>query len=166
MSESNKAIILLGSNIEPRLQYLKDAMNQISLVAGDITDFSQIYESDALGFDSNQKFLNQVIEINTELSPTTLLSRCLNAEKKLGRVRNSSITGMTSRKIDIDILYFNDTVIQNYDLIIPHPRLHERMFTLIPLSDLKSNIVHPILNLSNKELIERCEDKSEIRIFS
>ena len=164
MTESNKAILLLGSNIEPRLEFLKEAMNQISMVAGEIIDSSKIYESDALGFDSDQRFLNQVIEINTKHKPKELLDHCLIIENKIGRIRDPENKVMSSRKIDIDILYFNDLIIETEDLVIPHPRLHERMFTLVPLEDLSTNIIHPILKVSNSELLKKCGDKSEVRI--
>lgn len=165
MTGSNRAIILLGSNIEPRLHYLEEAALNISRNAGHIADSSKIYESDAVGFESDDKFLNQVIEVNTNLEPLDLLEQCLSTENVLGRVRDMNSTVMASRTIDIDILFYNDQIINSKSLIIPHPRLHERKFTLIPLCDLEHEIIHPILKTNSAEMLKVCKDKSDINVY-
>ena len=167
MTKLNKVYILLGSNIEPRLYYLKEAVNKLSQELGDIIDLSMIYESDALGFESNHKFLNQVIAINTSLVAQKALAICLSIEKNLGRIRESNTVNiMSSRTIDIDILYYNDDIINTNNLIVPHPRLHERRFTLLPLCDIAPKFVHPGIKTENAKLLAICNDNSDVIIFN
>lgn len=167
MTKLNKVYILLGSNIEPRLHYLNEAMNQLSQELGDFIDSSLIYESDALGFESNQKFLNQVIAINTSLVAQKALDTCLGIEKNLGRIRESNTVNiMSSRTIDIDILYYNDDIINTNNLIVPHPRLHERRFTLLPLCDIAPAFIHPGIKKDNAKLLAICNDNSDVIILN
>jgi 2-amino-4-hydroxy-6-hydroxymethyldihydropteridine diphosphokinase len=86
------------------------------------------------------------------------LKAILQIEKKMGRLRNKN--GYESRIIDIDILYFNDENIHQPDLIIPHPRLHQRRFTLLPLTEIAGDLMHPVYHEKNSELLKRCRDKS------
>lgn len=163
MTKLNKVFVLLGGNIEPRLHYFKDAMHHISLEVGDIVSSSLVYESDALGFESDQRFLNKVVEVDTLLSANEVLVTCLAIEKNLGRIRQPDANQiMSSRTIDIDILYFNDEIINSENLIIPHPRLHERRFTLMPLCDIIPNFIHPVFEVDNADLLTNCKDKSDV----
>ena len=128
----------------------------ISLKIGIIKKQSGVYESESWGFEADCHFLNQVILVRSQLSPENLLKCILNIEKYLGRQRNEA--GYTSRTIDIDILYYGSRIIKKDHLTVPHPRLHERKFTLAPLVEIAANLIHPVLKKSNKELLENTTD--------
>ena len=155
----NKAILLLGSNLGNRQELISDAIRHISKL-GVISLKSSIYESEAWGFDSKENFLNIAIEIQTEYEALDLLKELQNIESKMGRIRNSK--GYSSRTMDIDILFFNSEIINNDILTVPHPRLHERMFTLICLMDIIPEYKHPTLGKSITELKEECTDKIKV----
>lgn len=161
MTFNNTAFILLGGNINPRDVYLKKAENEISTLVGNIVSKSSIYETEAWGFESEDNFLNQVFLIETNLSATSLLKKLLEIENSLGRKRNEG-EAYSSRTLDADILYYNNDIIDEKDLSIPHPRLHLRKFVLEPLSEIAADFVHPILKMSNKVLLKNCDDKSVV----
>lgn len=163
MVEQNKIFLLLGSNIEPRIKYLEEAEQKISDIIGHIVQRSEIYESEALGFSADQTFFNRVLLLSSRLSAVDVLKRIYLIEQELGRKRLS--TGYSSRTIDIDILYFNNDIISTEKLIVPHPRLHERRFTLSPLTEIAPNFVHPVLKLDNNKLLQICSDDSIVSIF-
>lgn len=122
-----------------------------------------VYESDPWGFEANQRFLNRVVILETDLSAQPLLSRVLAIEKELGRER--LVKGYSSRKIDIDILYYSELQIAEPDLVIPHPGIPDRRFVLVPLTEVAGSFVHPVLKKSNASLLEQCGDKSNVRIY-
>lgn len=159
MTYNNKAFILLGGNINPREIYLKKAENQISTTIGNIVNKSSVYETESWGFESENNFFNEVLEVETDLSANTLLNKLLEIENSLGRKRNNE-KGYASRTLDADILYYNNDVIEKSNLSIPHSRLQLRKFVLEPICEIASDFVHPVLKVSNKVLLERCEDKS------
>jgi len=163
MTEQNKVYLSLGSNIEPRSQYLNKALELIEQEIGVVKKLSQIYETEPLGFTANQSFLNCVILVDTEYSANTVLNKIFDIEKTLGRKRQSH--GYSSRTIDIDILYFNNEIINLTEIIIPHPRLHLRKFVLQPLVDIAPEYVNPARRVDNQTLLNNCNDKSEIHIF-
>ncbi len=164
MADSNVVYLLLGSNIEPRLKYIDETILNIESNIGDIIKRSKLYSSKPLGFVSSQLFLNQVIVVATTLSDIDVLNKCLEIESKLGRERVKGC--YSSRTIDIDILYYNKDIIEMAQLEVPHPRLHERMFTLVPLTEVSPDFVHPVLNKDHITLIEQCSDRSKISIFN
>ncbi len=149
--------LLLGSNMDDRLSLLKQAREAVSLQLGRITMESSIYESEPWGFNADRQFLNQVIRIETIYAPHDLLERILRIETDLGRSRNNA-AGYSSRLIDIDILFYNDEIIREKNLIIPHPGIPDRMFTLLPLSELDGTYIHPGNRKSIDELIHECRD--------
>ncbi len=161
MTYSNTAFILLGGNINPRMTYLKKAENEISTLVGDIVSKSSVYETEAWGFEAENNFYNEVLEVETSLSPNKLLNELLGIEKSLGRKRNRG-GGYVSRTLDADILYYNDDIIEETELIIPHPRLHLRKFVLEPLCEIAANFIHPKLKVSNNLLLKKCDDKSMV----
>jgi len=163
MGDKKEVYLLTGSNIKPRISFLHDARLEIGNRIGDIVDQSSVYESIPWGFESNTDFLNQVLMVRSTLSACEILSEILRIEKKLGRIRVDH--SYSSRTIDIDILYFGSEIIKSNDLIIPHPRLHERKFTLLPLAEVAGNFRHPVLHLTNKELLEQSRDIEEVWIF-
>ena len=112
---------------------------------------------------SESKFLNQVLFINTELSPRELLEACLDIEKNMGRRRSDNYL---DRPIDIDLIFYDDEIINEENLIIPHPRMHLRKFTLIPMVELNPKKRHPVFNKSMQELLDICEDGLEVKEYS
>ena len=156
--------LLLGSNIEPRYNYIKKAEEKIAKDIGKILQSSNIYESEAIGFKADTSFLNKVIFIETKFTALNILNNIHIIENRLGRVRNS--LGYTSRTLDIDILYFNDDIINSGLLTVPHPRLHERRFTLLPLKEIAPDFTNPALKITNKKLFEICSDNSDVKIYN
>ena len=158
-----EAILLLGGNLGNRELALAQAMEKIEAHVGEITSNSSIYESEPWGFEDKNQFLNQAIKVNTELNPQQLLDKLLEIEQSLGRVRTGKLS---ARTIDIDILFYGNQKITTETLTIPHPRISERLFTLLPLAELVENDILPALNISAQELIKACSDKSKIYIWN
>ncbi len=158
-----RAFLITGSNQGDRLMMLERALKAIREEIGSITDQSSIYETAPWGFDHPTKFLNQVLEIETVLEVNNLLDRLLELEKKLGRTRVER--RYAARCIDIDILFYDDIIINTKTLIVPHPRLAERRFVLVPLCEMVPFFRHPVLNVTLEELLKQCKDSSEVRIF-
>ncbi len=140
----NKAYIALGSNINPRNEFLEQAINEIEQIkTTSIVKLSSIYETDPVGFEDQERFLNQVIEIETNCSAIELLEECQMIERKLGRKRELR---WGPRTIDLDILLYNQENIMMDQLVIPHPRMHVRAFVLVPLVEVNPNLVIPTIN--------------------
>ncbi len=158
-----EAILLLGGNLGNRELALAQAMEKIEEHVGEITAHSSIYESEPWGFEDKNQFLNQAIKVNTELSPEQLLSTLLEIEQSLGRVRTGKLS---ARTIDLDILFYGAKEIKTDTLIIPHPRISERLFTLLPLAEITGNSNLPKFNTSSQELIKSCLDKSKIHFWN
>lgn len=158
---NNQFYLILGSNLGDRFQMLLAAEELIISKGIHIIRKSGIYESEPWGFESDQLFLNQVFLIECSLKPNDLLIILLNIEEKLGRKR--SFNGYTSRNIDIDILYFNQDVYCDNNLIIPHPRLHLRDFTLRPLCEIAPDYIHPKFRVKNIDLLQNLNDLNPSR---
>lgn len=160
----NKVYFLIGGNIGDRKKILSNTIFEINKNIGEVEKTSSIYETEPWGFSHEQNFLNQVVVINTSKSPFEVLSILQEIEKSLGRVRK--INRYSERTIDIDILFFNDLCIDDTEeLIIPHPRMQERMFALLPLEEIACDLIHPKLKLSIAELKNICEDKLLVKKF-
>lgn len=159
------SFILLGSNMGDREVVLDNAIKEIEKRCGRIVNKSSLYESEPWGFDTDLYFLNQAIAVETELEPHDLLKELLTIEAELGRRRNENHIGYESRPIDLDIIYIDDMINNDDDLILPHPRMHLRRFVLVPLSEISPDFVHPILRESNSTLLDMCEDQSEVRLY-
>jgi deoxyguanosine kinase len=153
----NRVYFSLGSNLGDRLTILKDAIDVLAENLGTLIRSSSFYESAAIGFEADTLFLNACVIIDTHLSPSEILSISMNIENEFGRIRMNK--GYQSRSLDIDILFFNEEIIDTDELRIPHPRLHERLFVLLPLNDLNVNCIHPELGLSIPELIDCCPNQ-------
>ena len=156
----SKIYLSIGSNKGNRYSQIKEALKLIREDLGEIISISKIYETKSWGFES-ENFLNLCIAIKSELSPDKLLFSINNIEEKIGRKRDSEI--MKSREMDIDIIFYSNKIVNQTELIIPHPRLELRNFVLVPLSDIASDFVHPILLKSVKELLE-CSNDDDIPI--
>ncbi|SMG07143.1 2-amino-4-hydroxy-6-hydroxymethyldihydropteridinediphosphokinase [Sphingobacterium psychroaquaticum] len=157
----NKVILLLGANLGEPLLQLSSACVEISRRVGVIANKSNIYESEAWGVTDQPRFLNQALCIETELTPLEVLNEIQAIEILLGRLR---LTKWGARTIDIDILYFNDLVYEDQRLIIPHPLLQERRFVLVPLNEIASEYIHPVLKTSNHDLLLSCIDPLKVNI--
>lgn len=159
---NKKAWLLLGGNIGDRMLHLAEARASIERTCGSISKASAIYQTAAWGKENQPDFLNQALEIETELSPIDLLSQLLEIEKELGRLR---LERWAERTIDIDILYFGDEIIKLPELNIPHPRVQLRRFALVPLVEIAPNLVHPELHKTSGQLLESCPDVLEVKLF-
>jgi 2-amino-4-hydroxy-6-hydroxymethyldihydropteridine diphosphokinase len=157
--------LLLGSNQGDRHLLLHSALREITLSAGDITKNSSIYQTEPWGFSSQKTFLNMVVEIKTMLSPEELLTKLLVIEAGLGRVRNGS-PAYNSRTLDIDILFFENLVLKQPQLTLPHPRLHLRRFALVPMLEIAPDFIHPVFGKTISELHDACDDKLTVELVS
>ena len=137
----NRAFISIGSNIGERLLHLKNAVRALhSHESVVVLSVSSVYETAPVGYTDQADFLNIVIEVRTTLDAYNLLTVCQEIEHELGRVRTIR---WGPRKVDLDILLYNNDTIKAENLIIPHPRMHERAFVLIPLLEIAPEVVHP-----------------------
>ena len=158
----NEAYLLIGGNLGDRLANLDAAMQALSAHCGRVQKASAVYETAAWGLEEQPAFLNQAVQIGTQLSPGLLLDRLLQIERALGRIRNEKYG---PRLIDIDILLFNDQVIDQPGLKIPHPRLPHRRFALQCLADIAPDVVHPVLKKNMRQLLEECTDSLAVHKF-
>lgn len=153
----NIAYILLGGNLGNKKKNLLTALSNIEEKIGKVIKQSSVYETEPWGNHDQPSFYNQVIAVETTLSPLDLIRELLNIELKMGRTRNTQ-TKWEKRIIDIDILFYNEEVINTAMLIVPHPRLHERNFTLKPLLEIAPALFHPVLKKSIQELFNQSND--------
>lgn len=153
---------MIGSNSGDRLSQLKMANELIGKEIGTTIAKSKIYETAPWGKADQPHFLNQLIKIETLLSPNELLVKVQSIEQKLGRAR---VEKWGERSIDIDIIYFEDKIIDSSNLVVPHPHLTERKFVLIPLNEVSPEFVHPVLQKSNAQLLKECTDTLSVKEF-
>jgi len=159
--ELPKAYLGLGSNLGDRLNNLKQALRLLESYRGIAVDkVSSIYETEPVGFKEQDWFLNMTACITTSLSPRDLLIAINQIERELKRER---IIRWGPRTIDIDILLFDDMVLDTPDLKIPHPEMHKRAFVLVPLKEIAPKAVHPILNKRIAELLDGLKMNEEVR---
>lgn len=163
MIRPHRLYLSLGSNQDNRFETLQKASQLVFKEIGTVNAISNIYETPALGFDGAD-FLNLCMEVLTFYEANEVLLRLLQIEKDLGRERNDK-KGYSSRSIDIDILFFDELVIESKNLSLPHPRLQDRLFVLKPLSELNSDLNHPVLQKSIKELQIVCDDSSNLKTY-
>jgi len=151
-----KAYLSAGSNLgdkKANLEYALDSLKQ----EGTVLQVSSFFETEPVGFLDQPWFLNLAIELETPLQPYGLLRLCQNIETSRGRVR---IFPNAPRTLDLDILFYGDVLVDEEDLVIPHPRLQDRKFVLAPLAQIAPDLLHPILNKSIRSLLEICPDTS------
>lgn len=159
----NSAYLSIGSNMGDRLESLRKAIQlldksdqiKVELV-------SSIYETDPIGYIDQACFLNAVIKISTSLQPEELLQACLRIELKLGRKREIR---WGPRTLDLDILLYNQENIETESLLVPHPRMQERAFVIIPLMELDPDIKLPNVNASLDDIVEQIPDKEGVRLW-
>ena len=155
--------VLFGSNMGEKNQIFALACQLINNRCGHIVRVSSAYESEPWGFRAEEWFLNRVIVLETGLDPEVLMRQLLDIEAELGRVRHPEIQGYTSRTADLDILYYGNRIVLTDSLTIPHPRLHQRRFALLPMCEVAPQLVHPAFSFTQTELLRRCHDFSEVR---
>jgi len=160
MSDYKKAYIALGSNKGDKFKNLQTAIDHIYQQIGFIHKISRVYKSAAVGFEGDF-FLNACISLDTLLKPNALMKSLLAIEKKMGRKR-SSLKAYESRIIDLDIIYFEDEVINLKTLTVPHPEMHKRKFVLEPLTDIAPDLEHALIGQTTTDLLNECCDTAEI----
>jgi 2-amino-4-hydroxy-6-hydroxymethyldihydropteridine diphosphokinase len=156
----NKIYLLLGSNMGNSLKQLSKAILNIENKIGVIKRQSGLYKTAAWGKTDQPDFYNQVIIAETNLTAAQAMQTILTIEKKMGRIRTEK---NAPRVIDIDILFFNKQIINESDLVIPHPAIPLRRFVLVPLNELSPNYIHPVLHKTNHELLIKCPDKLDVK---
>ena len=157
--------VLFGSNMGDKENLFAEACLLINNRCGAITAVSSSYESEPWGFEADEWFLNRLIVVDTDLNPEAMLRELLAIEAELGRVRHPEKEGYTSRTADLDILYFGQRVIVTPILTVPHPRLHLRRFALMPLCEVVPELMHPVFQVTQRELLHRCTDQSIVRVM-
>lgn len=155
--------LLLGANLGDRVATLRRAVDLIAERVGPTFSQSNLYETAPWGLTDQPTYLNQVVCVETDLEPEKVLSQTQTIEQELGRVRSKK---WGARIIDIDVLYYDQRILQTATLTIPHPYLHLRRFTLVPLVEIAPDFVHPVLEKTTLELLTECPDKSEVTIFN
>ncbi len=162
-TDLTNAWLLLGSNLGDRINNLLAAQNHIAEKAGTIVTNSSLYETAAWGNENQPAFLNRALLITTALPPEDLLCAIKSIEKKMGRKQTEK---WGARLIDIDILLMGTIVYDSPALSIPHPQMHKRRFTLVPLAEIAPNAKHPLLKQTVKALLKSCADKLEVIKFN
>ena len=157
----NGAYLIIGGNMGDRMRQIIECRELIAHEIGAITKSSGVYETASWGNTDQPAYLNQVLWVQTSMDAVQLLKRCLKIERKMGRERNQK---WESRLIDIDILLFNQDVVNEENLTIPHPYLEKRRFVLSPLCDIAPKLIHPILLKSIAQLLEECEDTLQVNL--
>jgi 2-amino-4-hydroxy-6-hydroxymethyldihydropteridine diphosphokinase len=156
-----KIYLLLGGNMGDRIAYLKKAGKKIAELIGDIACTSSVYETQPWGFSHETPFLNWLIVAETALEPAEAMRTILDIEQQLGRVREG--VELCARTIDIDILFYDERIIIEKDLVIPHPRLHSRRFALEPLAEVERGLVHPVFKKTIDRLLNECTDHLNVQ---
>lgn len=156
----NKLYLLLGSNLGNSQEQLAVARKHIQRKIGPIKRLSKLYQTAAWGKTRQPDFLNQVIVLHSALDAQTCLEYILEIEQNMGRIRTKK---NAPRIIDIDILFFNKSIIQTNNLVVPHPAIALRRFVLTPLNELSPRFIHPVWRKSNHELLLNCTDKLSVK---
>jgi 2-amino-4-hydroxy-6-hydroxymethyldihydropteridine diphosphokinase len=153
----------IGANLGNRAENLKDSVLRIEKYIGPVLGSSSVFETEPWGFETYDQFLNMVVKVETKHSPSMLLGEILKIETLLGRVRGEEL--YSSRLIDIDLLLYEDQIINEKNLIVPHPLMHERKFVLVPLCQIAPEMKHPVMKVTFASLLESCNDKSSCKIY-
>ncbi|OHX65495.1 2-amino-4-hydroxy-6-hydroxymethyldihydropteridine diphosphokinase [Flammeovirga pacifica] len=156
----SSVIILLGANLGNKLLTLNKAVELIIKYIGDIDLISDIYETAAWGKENQPSYYNQTIKVSTNISPQELILITQQIENELGRIRKEK---WGARIIDVDILFYDNDIIETENLIVPHPYIQDRRFTLEPLTEIIPKYIHPVLNLSISELLLQCKDPLSVK---
>ncbi|NLL27834.1 MAG: 2-amino-4-hydroxy-6-hydroxymethyldihydropteridine diphosphokinase [Bacteroidales bacterium] len=153
----------LGSNLGDRKYCLKQSILLLNSNVGRVSAVSNFYENEAWGYVSSNKFINICAELHTKYKPKKLLRKLKKIEKILGRSKTTKV-GYTDRPIDIDIIFYDNLILNTKKITIPHLKMHERRFVLKPLSELCGDFIHPVLKKSVNELLAECADNSKLEL--
>lgn len=156
-------ILLLGGNEEGTRGAIEQVPRLLNELVGEVASLSGLYTSPPWGFEHPHWFLNQVICLKSGMAPDELLKETQRIEKRLGRMKKTGTGRYEARLIDIDILFIDEQIIDRPELQIPHPRLHLRRFTLLPLNELNPGMWHPVLQKTVSQLLRACPDEAEVR---
>jgi 2-amino-4-hydroxy-6-hydroxymethyldihydropteridine diphosphokinase len=159
----NEVYLLTGGNIGDRQEYLLQARSDIEKRCGGLIRESSLYETAAWGNEQQEAFLNQVLKVHTKQTPDHVLKTILQIEEHLGRKRELKYG---PRTIDIDILFFNNEVINQPGLVIPHPEIQHRRFVLVPLNEISPYKMHPLLKKTIAQLLAECPDPLAVNKFN
>jgi 2-amino-4-hydroxy-6-hydroxymethyldihydropteridine diphosphokinase len=163
ITQSLTTFLLLGANLGDRVATLAQAVVRIEQRVGRVVSQSNLYETAPWGVTDQPAFLNQVLAVETTLEPEMVLAQTQAIEYELGRVRHEH---WGARTIDIDLLYYDQLIWQTPTLTLPHPLLHQRRFTLLPLADIAPALRHPILLKTTLDLLADCDDTGAVTIFN
>ena len=152
--------LLLGTNLGNRADNLRRATQRLEQAVGPVVEASSCYETAAWGVSEQPAFYNQVVRIETVLGHEALLRTLQQIEQQLGKVK---VGHWRERLIDLDILYYGNRLVRTPWLTLPHPHLHHRRFTLVPLSELAPQFMHPVLGKTQQELLDACADQLEVK---
>lgn len=160
---SHQVYIGIGSNLGKKKENFLEALTRIAKIPNTkIIKESSFYESEPLG-DSKEWYVNGVIEIETELKAELLLQRLKNIERAMGRKKVRKRWG--ARIIDLDILLFNNLIVEKRNLKIPHPEMQKRKFVLVPLSEIAPQVIHPVLGVTISELLVNLRDDKRVSLM-
>lgn len=149
-----KVYFSLGTNLGNKEENLRNAVNEINKRVGKVTSLSAFYVTEPWGFKSDNMFVNAAVEVETPLNPFELLKETQYIEKDMGRKHKSVDKAYTDRIIDIDILLYDDLIIQESNLVLPHPLMTEREFVMVPLTQIAPQLLHPVYGRTMSELLD------------
>lgn len=160
------AYIGLGSNIGDRIGYIQQAHKLLSDTEGIVVlNSSSLYETEPVGYKDQEWFVNAALHIETTLIPEKLLDECQRIERQLGRVRHPEAPQWGPRTIDLDILFYDNLIISQDRLQIPHPRVHQRAYSLVPLLELEPDYIHPVIGESLMEIHSSLPEPEEVYLY-
>jgi 2-amino-4-hydroxy-6-hydroxymethyldihydropteridine diphosphokinase len=154
--------IALGANLKDRYTQIQRAKRLINVHIGSIIRESSLYNTAPWGELDQEDFLNQCILIHTSFAPDLLIKECQRIEKYLGKEKTSKYG---PRSIDIDILLIDQMILNIEGLTVPHPKLHERNFVLIPLAEIAETVIHPVFHKTISQLKKACDDQGKVELY-